>query len=184
MIRLLFVLALVLARLASAQVSTSQFCFPACTGGEVVALSGSADQLRCAEFPSPFSITGATKITIGITNGVALAQCGAGIYSATGSIIAGANAACTAAGPVTMTVSSFNLTAATSYRACWCASSTSVQGWSIEEFATAGMGMVNILNTGATSVGTAANACTVGALPATTGSISAATFKPLQFIID
>lgn len=168
-------LVLVLSRIALAA-SATQVVVPAWLGVKAAAMSSSTDELRCIRFIMPFSITGASHLNFNVTTGAG--TCAMGLFpdDNAGSVLLSNSQSCTATGVKVGTTSpTVNLDAGTTYRLCMCSSSTSTLVLAQESFASLKINL--IANATTVKEGTAANACTTGALPPTTGALTAASFN-------
>lgn len=185
--KLLLLALLAVASVASAQVTVTHLVIPNYPGAAAQTTSGSANQLVCARLVAPYSISGATHITGGVTTGTGGASCGFAIYddadggtrrATTGAV------SCAAAANITASVSSFSLTQGTIYRICYCSTATStVVFMTVQDSATGTGHMADMMNQVSTFVGTAANGCSSGAPPTTTGALSASTGFRLPIVV-
>ena len=135
--------------------------------------------MYCHVVVAPFSING-TKLAAAVTSSSGSAQtCGFAIYNADGSTqLAEIAASCTAAGILTVTGQTINLTAGTEYTICHCRSATNVSNTYLTAMnsATAGMNYgPDFLGAATAHAYEATNTCTTGNPPATTGGSAGAT---------
>ena len=118
-------------------------------------------------------------MAVRLSSGGAGATCGVAIYpdSDGGSSIASFSASCTGSGVISSTSLSFSLVAGDIYRLCYCGSSGTSPTWNVaREIATSGINRTDQLrNAVTTGHGTAANSCSTGVPPSTTGTITAGT---------
>lgn len=153
-----------------------EYTFPADAAGQVQTI-GAANTLFCWRPVASFAITNATKLgcpfatgTGGSTGGCAIyadADAGARQATCSGSTASSGVLVCTG-------LSAFSLVEGTRYRVCICNTSTSTQ-YEAPGFTGAGQLGDLLTKLEATSVGTAANSCTTGAPPTTTGAITGET---------
>lgn len=142
-------------------------------------LPTTANHLVCYDWTESEGITNATKIGWSMDSGASTA-CSVTIYDAGGANIvrtSGTKNCSSASAPISATgLTAFSLTAGNQYRLCWCNNGTtgglrSVSGWT----STTGL-EVDLHNVFTTHIGRAANDCTAGAAPSSTGSLTADIF--------
>jgi hypothetical protein len=142
---------------------------PQATGTEAV---GTANVLRCVDFVPPVGITDATTMFFRTGTGSGSGTMGLAYYTADGSTqIREATAAYTTSNEnITASgLSAFTLTAGTTYRQCHCSSSGSGSYIDVPISEPVGAAFANAVGA---HWGTAANACSSGDPPATTGTIT------------
>jgi hypothetical protein len=135
-----------------------------------------ANVLQCGRVVAHQSFTGTKIATIFYNSSGSSQTCGVAIYpdSDAGTVLASTSGACPATGSQGVLsatgLTGFTITDDTTYRICACATHALVH------FAVAGGNadrLARNVNAVVASSGPAANACTSGALPSTTGTISA-----------
>ncbi len=142
----------------------------------VVAVASTAGQMRCSDFVARRGISAATKMVVEVTTALDTGS-SVHLYNADGSTLLATT------GPQNWSstgfkavsgITAFNVAPATSYRLCWCATSSTGGAF---------RGSVNVASSTVRSwqeaiavhQGLAANGCTSGVAPSTTGSLSTTT---------
>lgn len=157
------------------------------TNGQVVSSTG--NQLICARIVSPHTITGATKLACGWPIGVGGSTSGCATYNDAdaGAQLATASASTAAATVVSSTGNgSTTYAEGTIYRVCVCSTATATVNYlSAQDNATGTGHEADVENTFAVFVGTAANGCSTGVPPSTTGALTGSTgFKVPIVVIE
>jgi hypothetical protein len=183
--RTLLLLLLFLAAPARAQ-TTTHMLLPSYGAVSGQTRPGTANQIVCATYVAPFSMTNATKLAQGITGGSS--TCGAAIYpdSDSGTALASISGSCASQGVFSATgLTAFSLSAGVAYRVCTCATATSGSYAAIIDNNTAGGRTADMLNTFGSRIGTAANNCSAGVPPSTTGVITPSNaFQPPLTLVE
>jgi hypothetical protein len=145
-----------------------------------------ANQLLCATVPAPASIA-ATHFSAVVATGTGGATCGWGIYpdSDSGTVLASVSGSCaTSATVLTTSGLSLSISRGDLLRVCTCSTASSAGAFYAAQSNSTGAGYLSsLLNTFSAHVGTAANACTSGAVPSTTGTITAANGNNIPFVV-
>lgn len=141
-----------------------------------------ANRMYCHDFIPRSTVSAATKMAWSIGGVAASTACSVTLYNADGTTIirtSGAKDCSTQDTIISATgLSAFTVTRGTTYRECWCNNGTSGQyrsalsGWT--SFTGLEFDLHNSAN--ATRQGIAANACTAGAAPSTTGTVTGGAF--------
>ncbi len=135
------------------------------------------DELVCFDFIETVGITNATKWVVEITGGAGTAA-SMTLYSAGGASIirsTGAQDWSTTGIKTVAGLSTFSTTFGTEYRACYCRDGT---GGSLRSATSVTTTVVSgFHNALTTHMGTAANACTNGVAPSSTGALTAGSFN-------
>lgn len=174
MTRALLLLLLVATTVAGEGTSTTYEWLPARPTGGATTAWPTANVLRCTAMTPQLSISNATQMAWFVSGGLGGGGlCSFTIYSADGStqIVTSGAVDCSATGSVAVTgLSAFALTAGTKVQVCTCANAN---GGSYLSASSATAIITTMQNALATPIGTqAANACTAGAAPSTTGALS------------
>jgi hypothetical protein len=134
---------------------------------------GSIDEMKCDAWVPDTGITNATQVTFGWLNSTSGVQCGVAIYSADGSsrLFSTGGLDCSTGSPRSVTGSAFSLVAGTKYLLCRCSNTTNLPTFIVTSGAGgSGTALSQIANTLAPAGAfTAANSCTAGSPPSTTG---------------
>lgn len=141
--------------------------FPDIVGAWATGMS--ADTFYCAVLSPPVSIVNAATLRASVTAGASVL--GIGIYANAdaGAALASGSIAVSVDGPAVIIVPNFTMVGGIAYRVCVCGGS----GGNILAAATYnGPPVAFLANTFSTIVGIAANTCTTGVPPATTGALT------------
>jgi hypothetical protein len=170
------------ARLAAAQSSTG--IWAPTTVLQVDGIGGFLDQatnvLWCSDFEPIVGITSATKMAWSAGSG---ANCSLAIYDAAGTtqIAVATGQVCNGGGTTYTGITGFSLTAGTVYRLCWCFT-LGANGFYTNP--TGSETMADVANAFVTHIGSAANSCTLGVPPATTGALTPLSIPPASVWIS
>jgi len=144
------------------------------SGTAAVGMGGLSNQLRCARFVPPLTLT-VTKLAFAVVTSAVNSVGGIAVYQdadAGTRLLTTSGLATTSAGAKTATgLPAQTLVAGTAYRYCWCNSTLLPKA---EGVAAGGGQLMNLAGAFVPSLGTAANPCAAGVPPVTTGVLTSA----------
>ena len=140
-------------------------------GHAAVAPHATPNTLCCSTVRARLGLSGSTSFGGSLTSTCASGTSGWAIYPDAdgGTALASTSASCTTAGAKVATVSSYTIVAETDYRVCYCSSATTGNFLGVDNASGELNKLTNAFNV---KTGAAANSCTSGAPPSTTGALS------------